>query len=140
MSSNLFVIKLLLLLSTITTLIAGLAALFETDIKKIIALSTLSQLGIIIIRLALNSPTIAYFHLITHATFKALLFISAGTLIHTFINTQDLRLLGNVATEMPLTAAAINIANIALCGLPFLRGFYSKDQIIELAISESSSS
>lgn len=138
LSSNLFTINLLLILSVITTLMAGLAALFETDIKKIIALSTLSQLGIIISSISLGSPVLSFFHLITHATFKALLFISAGTLIHSFINTQDLRLLGNVANYMPLTSAAINTANIALCGLPFLSGFYSKDQIIELTIRESS--
>ena len=140
LSSNIFAMKFLAITSTLTTLMAGIAALLETDIKKIIALSTLSQLGIIIMRISLGSPSIAFFHLITHATFKALLFISAGTLIHTFINTQDLRTLGNVSENIPLTSAAINTANIALCGLPFLRGFYSKDQIIELTITETSNS
>ena len=138
LASSSLSMTLLIYLSILTTLIAGLAALFETDIKKIIALSTLSQLGLIITSISLTIPTIAFFHLITHAMFKALLFISAGTLIHTFINSQDLRLLGTVSNSIPLTSAAINTANIALSGLPFLRGFYSKDLIIEMTITESS--
>lgn len=130
--------NLLLLLSCLTTLMAGLAALFETDIKKIIALSTLSQLGIMIISTALHAPQFTFFHLITHAIFKALLFICAGTLIHAHINNQDLRIFGNINFSIPLTSITISIANIALCGLPYIAGFYSKDIIIELAMSSTS--
>lgn len=129
--------NILLILSTSTTLIAGLAAITETDIKKIIALSTLSQLGIIIIRLALNAPLFTFFHLITHAIFKALLFISAGTLIHLHNNNQDLRIFGNLSTKTPISALAMLVSSAALIGFPYLAGFYSKDLIIELTSSST---
>lgn len=103
----------------------------ESDIKKIIALSTLSQLGVIIFTLGINLPQLAFFHLLTHALFKALLFICAGTIIHCHHHRQDLRTIGNMAAQMPLITSAITIANMALCGMPFLAGFYSKDLIIE---------
>ena len=137
-STSLLSTSLLLILSALTTLIAGIAALFETDMKKIIALSTLSQLGIMIISTALHAPQFTFFHLITHAIFKALLFICAGTLIHSYYNNQDLRIFGNVNSSIPLTTLSISIANIALCGLPYIAGFYSKDAIIELSIIETS--
>lgn len=132
MSTSQLTINILLIMSTATTLIAGLAALVENDIKKIIALSTLSQLGIIIISLALYSPLCTFFHLNTHAIFKALLFICAGTVIHAHNNNQDLRKFGNIVPKIPVTRAAMSVANIALIGIPFLAGFYSKDIIIEL--------
>lgn len=128
---------LLLVSSTATTIIAGLAAIIENDIKKIIALSTLRQLGIIIIRLSLGSPTFTFFHLITHAIFKALLFICAGTIIHLHNNNQDLRLFGSLNSKIPLTSAAITVANCSLIGIPFLAGFYSKDLIIELTMTSN---
>lgn len=126
-----------MILSASTTLIAGLAAITENDIKKIIALSTLRQLGIIIIRLALQAPIFTFFHLITHAIFKALLFICAGSVIHAHLNNQDLRLFGALTQKMPFTTLCIVIANISLIGIPFMAGFYSKDIIIELTISSS---
>lgn len=110
---------------------AGMRAIAECDIKKIIALSTLSQLGVIIISLGLNFPHLAFFHLVTHALFKALLFLCAGTLIHLHHHSQDLRFIGNLATQIPLTISCLLTANLALCGRPFLAGFYSKDIIIE---------
>lgn len=125
----------LLILSAATTLIAGLAAITENDIKKIIALSTLSQLGVIILRLALKAPLFTFFHLITHAIFKALLFICAGSVIHAHNNNQDLRLFGNLTQKIPFTSISIIIANISLIGMPFIAGFYSKDIIIELTIA-----
>lgn len=125
----------LLILSAATTLIAGLAAITENDIKKIIALSTLSQLGVIILRLALKAPLFTFFHLITHAIFKALLFICAGSVIHAHNNNQDLRLFGNLTQKIPFTSISIIIANISLIGMPFIAGFYSKDIIIELTIT-----
>lgn len=121
----------LTLLATLTILIAGASAMAECDIKKIIALSTLSQLGVIIFTLGVGLPTLAFFHLITHALFKALLFICAGTIIHLHSHSQDLRTIGNLPHQTPLIISSITIANLALCGMPFLAGFYSKDAIIE---------
>ena len=121
----------ILLIATTTILIAGIRALAECDIKKIIALSTLSQLGVIIIRLGLNFPHLAFFHLITHALFKALLFLCAGSIIHLHHHSQDLRFIGNLSSQIPLTTTCLLTANLALCGSPFLAGFYSKDMIIE---------
>ncbi len=121
----------LLFLSVSTLLIAGIRATTECDIKKIIALSTLSQLGIIIIRLGIGLPDVALFHIITHALFKALLFICAGSLIANHSHSQELRWIGNLVSQAPVASSCILIANSALCGLPFIAGFYSKDIIIE---------
>lgn len=125
----------LLFVSVSTIFMAGISATTECDIKKIIALSTLSQLGVIICSLGLNSPTIALFHIITHALFKALLFICAGQLIADHLHGQDLRWMGNLRSQNPTATSSILIANIALCGLPFLAGFYSKDLIIEYILT-----
>jgi len=103
--------------------------------KKIIALSTLRQLGIIISRLALNLPILTFFHILTHALFKALLFIGAGALINYHDHSQDLRWIGSVRNQIPISTSCITIANMALCGFPFISGFYSKDFIIEIAIN-----
>lgn len=124
----------LLIFATITCLIAGLSANTECDIKKIIALSTLSQLGVIIIRLGMGLPLLAFFHLITHALFKALLFLCAGTLIHLHHHSQDLRFIGNLTLQIPSITSPIIVSNLALCGSPFLAGFYSKDLILEIAL------
>lgn len=124
--------KFLLLIATITIFIAGAAATLESDLKKIIALSTLSQLGVIITAIALNSPFLALFHLITHALFKALLFVTAGSLIAANNHIQDLRSVGRILTQMPLTSSAFLVSNMALCAIPFLAGFYSKDLILEI--------
>lgn len=85
-------------------------------------------------RISLNLPNLAFFHLITHAIFKALLFICAGSLIHLHHHNQDLRSIGRAAIQLPLTIACLLVANIALCGLPFIAGFYSKDIIIEICL------
>lgn len=87
-----------------------------------------------IARLALYLPLLTYFHLLTHALFKALLFICAGALIHYSAHTQDLRKLGNLSSSMPLTISALTAANLALTGIPFFSGFYSKDIILELSL------
>lgn len=126
---------LLLLFAVSTILIAGLRATTECDIKKIIALSTLSQLGIIITRLGLNMPQLAYFHILTHALFKALLFVCAGRFINSHLHSQDLRWIGNLTNQIPVATSCITLANLALCGFPFIAGFYSKDLIIESAIN-----
>lgn len=124
----------LLVLASLTALMSGLRAITECDIKKIIALSTLSQLSVIIIRLAIGAPYLAFFHLITHALFKALLFLAAGRLIHLHSHTQDLRYIGNVSASSPLISSVLIIANTALCGAPFIAGFYSKDLILEFSL------
>jgi NADH-ubiquinone oxidoreductase chain 5 len=123
---------LLLVIRSLTILIAALTALLETDMKKIVAYSTLSQLGVIIAALGLNSPQLALFHLLTHAIFKALLFVCVGTFIHYHQHRQDLRTIGNLTNHLPLTQSATTISNLALIGTPFLAAFYSKDPIIEL--------
>lgn len=123
----------LLLLACLTIFIAGLGANFETDLKKIIALSTLSQLGVIMSVLAMGYPELAFFHLLAHALFKALLFICAGAIIHRVGDYQDIRVIGGLVRFMPLRVIRVNLANLALCGFPFLAGFYSKDLILEVA-------
>lgn len=130
--------KVLIIIGSITIFIAGCAAIAECDIKKIIALSTLSQLGVIITRLGLNLTILAFFHLITHALFKALLFLTAGSIIHFHHHSQDLRFIGNLPKSSPLTTSSLIIANLALSGRPFLAGFYSKDLIIEISLFNSS--
>nr|YP_009178639.1 NADH dehydrogenase subunit 5 [Bactrocera arecae]ALF36407.1 NADH dehydrogenase subunit 5 [Bactrocera arecae] len=123
---------LLLLLSGLTMFMAGLGANFEFDLKKIIALSTLSQLGLMMSILSMGFYKLAFFHLLTHALFKALLFMCAGAIIHNMNNSQDIRLMGGLGVYMPLTSGCFNVANLALCGMPFLAGFYSKDLILEV--------
>nr|ASN65957.1 NADH dehydrogenase subunit 5 [Odontocheila batesii] len=122
----------LLLVASLTMFMAGLGANFEFDLKKIIALSTLSQLGLMMSILSMGSYKLAFFHLLTHALFKALLFMCAGAVIHNLSDTQDIRFMGNLLTSMPLTCVCLNISNLALCGMPFLAGFYSKDLILEI--------
>lgn len=122
----------LLFISSLTIFISGLAANYEYDLKKIIALSTLRQLGLIMRILSLGEYNLAFFHLLTHAVFKALLFICAGAIIHNLLNCQDIRYIGALVINMPLTCCLFNISNFSLCGLPFLAGFYSKDLILEV--------
>lgn len=131
---NTYLGQFLLLISGLTMFMAGLGANFEFDLKKIIALSTLSQLGLIIRILSIGFYKLAFFHLLTHALFKALLFICAGAVIHNIKNNQDIRIIGGLVNQIPLTSACINLANLALCGIPFLAGFYSKDLILEIVI------
>jgi len=92
----------------------------------------LSQLGLIIRILSMGFPKLAYFHLLTHALFKALLFICAGVVIHSIKDSQDIRFIGNISFQIPLTSTCLIISNFALCGIPFLAGFYSKDLILEI--------
>ena len=126
---------LLIIIGIITILIAGATAFYEIDIKKkIIALSTLSQLGVMITILGLNRPILAYFHLLSHAYFKAILFICAGIVIHNMKDYQDIRKIRMIFNSIPVVYSIIIVANLRLCGLPFLRGFYSKDLILEVII------
>lgn len=126
--------NILFVLSVLTMFIAGLVASFEFDIKKIIALSTLSQLGVIIFSISLGLYKIAFFHLVAHALFKALLFLCAGSVIHGFHGSQDIRNLGGVTLNYPVVSVLINLANLSLCGIPFISGFYSKDIVVEFAV------
>lgn len=124
--------QILLLLGGLTIFIAGIGANLEFDLKKIIALSTLRQLGLMIRILSMGFSNLAFFHLLTHALFKALLFICAGVVIHSIKNFQDIRYIGGLINQLPITVAYFNVANLALCGIPFLAGFYSKDLILEV--------
>nr|UGW52257.1 NADH dehydrogenase subunit 5 [Gonodactylellus sp. SIO BIC C12514] len=127
----------LLLLGGTTMFMAGLGANFEYDLKKIIALSTLSQLGVMMSILGFGLPDLAFFHLLSHALFKALLFMCAGVVIHSAKDYQDIRMMGGLSKFMPLTTFYMNLANLALCGMPFMAGFYSKDVILEMAFMGS---
>nr|YP_009485611.1 NADH dehydrogenase subunit 5 [Acanthaspis cincticrus]AVZ00746.1 NADH dehydrogenase subunit 5 [Acanthaspis cincticrus] len=133
--SNLFInidCSLFLLLSMMTMFMAGLGASFEFDLKKIIALSTLSQLGLMMSIVFIGFPVLAFFHLLAHAFFKALLFLCAGLMIHCMNDSQDIRHMGVMVNQLPFTCSCFCISNLSLCGLPFMSGFYSKDIILEM--------
>nr|YP_009465598.1 NADH dehydrogenase subunit 5 [Eurydema maracandica]AUZ97279.1 NADH dehydrogenase subunit 5 [Eurydema maracandica] len=120
-----------LLISCLTMFMSGLAANFEYDLKKIIALSTLSQLGLMMSVLFMGFCSCAYFHMLTHAFFKALMFLCAGLIIHCMNDSQDIRHMGNLINCIPFTCSCFCISNLSLCGFPFLSGFYSKDLALE---------
>lgn len=126
----------LLLIGVVTIVMAGLAAIGEMDMKKVVALSTLRQLGVMFCALGLHSPFLAFFHLLTHAIFKALLFLCVGTYIHYQGHSQDLRTMGNLSSLLPVTQTCRSIAHLALGGFPFLAAFYSKDPIFEARLGE----
>nr|AMA06653.1 NADH dehydrogenase subunit 5 [Cryptolaemus montrouzieri] len=121
----------ILFIGLITMFMSGLGANFEFDLKKIIALSTLSQLGLMVSIISLGGFMLSFYHLLTHALFKALLFMCAGNMIHNLNNMQDIRFMGSLINKMPLTICFFNISNLSLCGLPFFSGFYSKDLVVE---------
>nr|YP_009160984.1 NADH dehydrogenase subunit 5 [Luehdorfia chinensis]AJA05958.1 NADH dehydrogenase subunit 5 [Luehdorfia chinensis]AJA05971.1 NADH dehydrogenase subunit 5 [Luehdorfia chinensis] len=129
---DMFFLKILLLLSGLTMMMAGVSANYEFDLKKIIALSTLSQLGLMMSILSMGLSDLAFFHLLTHAMFKALLFMCSGVIIHMMNDIQDIRFMGGINLYIPLTSLCMNISNLALCGIPYLAGFYSKDLILEM--------
>lgn len=122
----------LTLISLLTIIISGISGILEYDLKKIIALSTLRQLGFIITTIGIGYSNLAFFHLITHARFKALLFICAGIFIHYFYDNQDIRFFGLINRNFSFSLSIFNVANLSLCGFPFLSGFFSKDLILEL--------
>nr|YP_010954482.1 NADH dehydrogenase subunit 5 [Euparatettix tridentatus]WMV02038.1 NADH dehydrogenase subunit 5 [Euparatettix tridentatus] len=121
----------LLLIGCLTMFMSGVAANYEFDLSKIIALSTLSQLGLMMGVLGAGYSLMSFFHLLTHALFKSLLFLCAGCYIHGLFDNQDIRYMGSLTLFMPYTSACLNVANLSLCGFPFLSGFYSKDLILE---------
>jgi len=116
-----------------TAFMAATSGLLQNDLKKVIAYSTCSQLGYMVFACGLSSYALSLFHLTNHAFFKALLFLSAGAVIHSVSNEQDMRKLGRLIQLLPYTYATFVIGSLALIGFPFLSGFYSKDLILEIA-------
>ena len=130
------VLLLCLWLGAITTVFSSLVGLFQQDIKKIIAYSTMSQLGMMVIAIGLSSYNVALFHLVNHAFYKGLLFLGAGAVIHAVGDNQDLRRYGGLISYLPLTYSVILIASLSLVAFPFMTGFYSKDFILESAFGQ----
>jgi len=123
-------------LGAITTVFSSLIGLFQQDIKKVIAYSTMSQLGMMVIAVGLSSYNVALFHLVNHAFYKALLFLGAGAVIHAVADNQDFRKYGGLKPFLPLTYSVMLIASLSLVAFPFMTGFYSKDFILESAYGQ----
>lgn len=130
---NADVLSLIGWLGALTSLASGLIGLFQNDLKRIIAYSTCSQLGMMFVSIGLSKYSLALFHLVNHAFFKALLFLSAGAIIHALNDEQDIRRMGGLRLGMPLTYLFVLIGSMSLMAMPFLTGYYSKDVILEMS-------
>jgi len=130
------VLLICLWIGAITTVFSSLIGLFQQDIKKVIAYSTMSQLGMMVIAIGLSSYNVALFHLVNHAFYKGLLFLGAGAVIHAVSDNQDFRKYGGLKTFLPLTYSVMLIASLSLVAFPFMTGFYSKDFILESAYGQ----
>nr|QIT06413.1 NADH dehydrogenase subunit 5 [Neelides sp. FZ-2019] len=120
----------LLTVGILTLFMSGLGANFEMDLSKVIALSTLSQLGFMMLGVSIGMSELAYFHMVTHALFKSLLFLCAGIYIHSNFNSQNVMLLGGLGKMSPVVSLFFMVSSLSLCGFPFLGGFYSKDLLL----------
>ncbi len=130
-SKNPDLMSLIVIVGGVTSLFSGLSAIFEFDVKKAIALSTLSQLGFMLVSLGVGLFRLSFFHIITHAVLKALLLICGGIIIHLIGHSQDVRGIGMILTKMPVTCRAIRISCLSIGALPFIAGLLSKDAILE---------